>query len=132
REPNLWFHDGNVIVRAGDRFCRLYRELLATQSSVLADKPADAETFNGLPVLTLPDEPDEVLVWLKSLLLYPRLIGPQKVLAVLRLSHKYNISYLVPTTACTPSSEHLLPDQAWGSSGALRRLDFQHKILHGP
>ncbi|KAL1731412.1 hypothetical protein EV714DRAFT_208735 [Schizophyllum commune] len=100
REPNLWFHNGNVIVRAGDRFCRLYRELLATQSSVLADKPPDVETFNGLPVLTLPDDPDEVLVWLKSLLvpgyfeLYPRLIGPQKVLAVLRLSHKYNVSYL--------------------------------------
>ncbi|KAL1742990.1 hypothetical protein HDZ31DRAFT_75156 [Schizophyllum fasciatum] len=102
---DLWFPDGNVIIRAGDRLCRVYKGFLASQSTVLADmfsipQPDAMETYDGIPVLMLPDPAEEVLHWLKSMLFpkyfetYPERIPFPKLLAVLRLSHKYDVQYL--------------------------------------
>ncbi|TRM66497.1 hypothetical protein BD626DRAFT_451522 [Schizophyllum amplum] len=102
---DLWFPDGNIVIRAGDRLCRVYKGFLAAQSPVLADmlsipQPETVETFDEVPVVTLPDDPKEVLHWLKALLfpkyfeVHPHKIAVHKLFAVLRLSHKYDVQYL--------------------------------------
>ncbi|TRM66463.1 hypothetical protein BD626DRAFT_425846, partial [Schizophyllum amplum] len=104
-EKDLWFPDGNVIIRAGERLCRVYKGFLTSQSPVLADmfsipQPPDAQTIDGLPVVVFPDAPEEVLHWLKAMLspesfeVYPVKIEMRKLFAVLRLSHKYDVQYL--------------------------------------
>ncbi|TRM56193.1 hypothetical protein BD626DRAFT_441327 [Schizophyllum amplum] len=102
---DLWFPDGNVIIRAGERICRVYKGFLTSQSPVLADmfsipQPPDAQTMDGLPVVVFPDAPEDVLHWLKAMLFprsfeaYPVKIEMHQLFAVLRLSHKYDVQHL--------------------------------------
>ncbi|TRM66465.1 hypothetical protein BD626DRAFT_451495, partial [Schizophyllum amplum] len=102
---DLWFPDGNIIIRVGERVCRVYKGFLATQSPVLADmfsfpQPDGADTVDGLPVVTFPDEPEEVLYWLKAMMvpgyfdMDRHRIYRDRLFAVLRLSHKYDVRHL--------------------------------------
>ncbi|TRM56198.1 hypothetical protein BD626DRAFT_520571 [Schizophyllum amplum] len=103
---DLWFPDGNVIIRIGDRVCRVYRGYLASQSPVMADmfsitQPSEgADMVGEVPAMRLPDPPEEVTHWLRAMLLpqtfpsYPNRVGPDQLLSVLRLSHKYDVQYL--------------------------------------
>ncbi|KAL1720369.1 hypothetical protein EV715DRAFT_271969 [Schizophyllum commune] len=97
--------DGIIVIRVGDRICRIHQSILAANSPVLADmlsvlQPQNAETFGGLPMMSFPDPPEEVLHWLKSMVLpgyfevYPSRIRQDKLLATLRLSHKYGVQSL--------------------------------------
>ncbi|KAI5829962.1 hypothetical protein K523DRAFT_240925 [Schizophyllum commune Tattone D] len=103
--PELWFSDGNIVIRVGERVCRVHQSILAANSPVLADvfsvpQPRDGEMYEGLPMMSFPDPPEEVLHWLKSMLLlgyfevYPSRIHQDKLLATLRLSHKYGVQTL--------------------------------------
>ncbi|KAL1731455.1 hypothetical protein EV714DRAFT_195795, partial [Schizophyllum commune] len=103
--PELWFPDGNIVIRVGERVCRVHQSILAANSPVLADmfsvpQPRDGEMYEGLPMMSFPDPPEEVLHWLKSMLLlgyfevYPSHIHQDKLLATLRLSHKYGVQTL--------------------------------------
>ncbi|KAI5887685.1 uncharacterized protein SCHCODRAFT_02638714 [Schizophyllum commune H4-8] len=103
--PDLWFPDGNIVIRVGERVCRVHQSILAANSPVLADmfsvpQPRDGEMYEGLPMMSFPDPPEEVLHWLKSMLLlgyfevYPSRIAQDKLLATLRLSHKYGVQSL--------------------------------------
>ncbi|TRM63532.1 hypothetical protein BD626DRAFT_568925 [Schizophyllum amplum] len=100
---DLWLPDGLIIIRAGDQICRVPRGSLASNSSVLSEsmpQPSVAEKVDGLPVVTFPDPPEEVLHWLKAMLVpgyfevFPSKITSVKLLAVLRLSHKYDVKHL--------------------------------------
>ncbi|TRM62121.1 hypothetical protein BD626DRAFT_67503 [Schizophyllum amplum] len=57
--PDLWFPDGNVIIRVGERICCVYKGFLATQSPVLSDMfsfPQPSLPIHiGLPTVTFPD-----------------------------------------------------------------------------
>ncbi|TRM62116.1 hypothetical protein BD626DRAFT_404615 [Schizophyllum amplum] len=102
--PDLWFPDGNVVIRVGERVCCVYKGFLASQSPVLSDmfsfpQPQSVDTYMGLPTVTFPDAEKDVEYWLKTLLIpgyfqiYPGTIEAKKLFAVLRLSHKYDVQY---------------------------------------
>ena len=72
--PDLCFPDGNIVIRVGERVCRVHQSILAANSPVLADmfsvpQPTDGEMYEGLPMISFPDPPEDVLHWLKSMLL---------------------------------------------------------------
>ncbi|KAL1702836.1 hypothetical protein EV121DRAFT_292894 [Schizophyllum commune] len=105
RIQDLWFSDGSIVIRVGERVCRVHQSILAVNSPVLAGmfsipQPENAEMFDGLPMMSFPDPPEEVLHWLKSMLLpgyfevYPSRIHQDRLLATLRLSHKYGVQRL--------------------------------------
>ncbi|KAI4522024.1 hypothetical protein K525DRAFT_238513 [Schizophyllum commune Loenen D] len=105
RVEDLWFSDGSIVVRVGEQVCRIHQSILAANSSVLADmlsipQPQNGDTLDGLPLMSFPDPPEDVLHWLKSMVLpgyfevYPSRIPQDKLLATLRLSHKYGVQTL--------------------------------------
>ena len=58
RDEEYWLDDGNVILIAGQAAFRLYKGLLARQSTILCDTfiaadPDPAATFDGCPVVHL-------------------------------------------------------------------------------
>ena len=71
KDQDLWFSDESIVIRVGERICRVLQSILAVNLSFLADmlsipQPGNAETFDGLPMMDFPD-PSEVLHWLKSM-----------------------------------------------------------------
>ncbi|TRM56196.1 hypothetical protein BD626DRAFT_636017 [Schizophyllum amplum] len=103
---DLWFLDGNIFIRVGNNVCRVYQGFLASQSSVLSDMfampqpPEGANMLGGHPVMAFPDAPEEVTHWLRAMMLpgnfgsYPHKVTADQLLAVLRLSHKYDVQHL--------------------------------------
>lgn len=71
--PELWFDDGSIILVAQDMGFRVYRGLLALQSTVFADmlvastSSAD-EALDGCPVIPLADAPHDLTHLLRVLL----------------------------------------------------------------
>jgi hypothetical protein len=79
--PDLWFDDGNIIIRtvhSDDRAhiaFKVHKSILVTHSNVfrdLFDGPQVAfdvasDRYDGLPVIQLPDPPSEVNSFLKAL-----------------------------------------------------------------
>lgn len=60
RHPELWFDDGNIVLVACETAFRIYRGLLARQSTVFADmfavsSSSHEETFDDCPVVHLSD-----------------------------------------------------------------------------
>lgn len=75
RAQGLWFEDCGLIIQAGTTIFRVSRDFLAVHSPVFADMlalptPEDAEKMNGCPMVLLPDEAEDVTVFLKALLYY--------------------------------------------------------------
>ncbi|TRM58194.1 hypothetical protein BD626DRAFT_586313 [Schizophyllum amplum] len=138
-QEDLWFPDGNVVIRVGERLCRVYKGFLVEHSPVLADmfsftQPGDAETVEGLPLMAFPDDPDDVMHWLKSMLLpgyfevYPHEIGGPKLLAVLRLSHKYDVAYLRQRALRHLDADFPSDVDSWKPSSKERRRDACRSI----
>ncbi|KAJ7061555.1 hypothetical protein C8F01DRAFT_987061 [Mycena amicta] len=105
RIEELWFDDGNIVIQAGDALYRVYRGTLAMHSSVFKDmlsfpQPANAELFDGLPLVRLPDSEVEVTLFLKALLIptffepYPSQTDFLTIYACLRLSNKYDVEFV--------------------------------------
>jgi len=79
--PDLWFDDGNIIIRTvishkrSYAVCKVHKSILAAHSNVfhdLFDGPQAAfhiasDRYDGLPVIELPDSPSEVKNFLKAL-----------------------------------------------------------------
>ncbi|PIL26545.1 hypothetical protein GSI_12303 [Ganoderma sinense ZZ0214-1] len=70
---DFWLDDGNLILLAGDTAFRVYKGLLTKNSAVFADMfaagSADAtETFDGCPVVRLPDHPKDLRDFLQYLM----------------------------------------------------------------
>ena len=73
-EPHgdVWFDDGNIVLVAGNTAFRVYRGLLAAQSTVFSDmfeasSPVGGETFEGCPVIRLFDSTQDLVHLLKIL-----------------------------------------------------------------
>jgi hypothetical protein len=79
--PDLWFDDGNLVIRTvlsdnrAYTVCKVHKSVLASHSNVfhdLFDGPQAAfdvasDQYDGLPVIQLPDSPSEVNDFLKAL-----------------------------------------------------------------
>ncbi|KAK7036027.1 BTB domain-containing protein, partial [Favolaschia claudopus] len=104
--PEVWFEDGNIVIRAENTQFRVYRGVLAAKSPVFQDmfsifQPIDSETVDGCPLIRLPDVATaEVAVFLKAIFdsaffeTYPSPSRIEHIIGILRLSHKYNVEYL--------------------------------------
>ncbi|TFK79702.1 hypothetical protein K466DRAFT_505139 [Polyporus arcularius HHB13444] len=106
RHEEFWLNDGTIVLVAQDTAFRVYRGLLASQSTVLRDMlaasgPDAADLFEGCPVVHLSDPPEELTHLLRAILPSNRRVylGGQddqppkydEVAAVVRLAHKYQI-----------------------------------------
>ncbi|KAI1792548.1 hypothetical protein LXA43DRAFT_325643 [Ganoderma leucocontextum] len=105
-DEEFWLEDGNIVLFSGDTAFRIYRGLLAAQSSVFADTFTAAsskadETYQGCPVIHLSESPEDLRHFLRVLLPKSHRIfvsdGSQtdvsfeQIFAVVRLSHKYQV-----------------------------------------
>ncbi|KAI5829958.1 hypothetical protein K523DRAFT_416278 [Schizophyllum commune Tattone D] len=131
RIEDLWFDDGNVKIAVGDRVCCVHRSVLARLSPVLRNMFDFPQPPGGdpsrMPLFSFPDRPDQVVHWLKAILLpgyfecYPQRIHKDKLLAVLRLSHKYLVGYLRERCLlhlCYMFGSTLSSQQRWESFGS--------------
>lgn len=73
RHPEIWYDDGNIVLIAGATAFRIYRGLLAGQSTVFSDMFSSSisnpdEMFDGCPVVHLSDSPHDLAHLLHLLL----------------------------------------------------------------
>lgn len=73
RDEEFWFEDGNLILLAKDVAFRVFKGLLAAQSSIFAgmctaSSPDDDETYEGCPVVQLFDSPEDLRHLLRILI----------------------------------------------------------------
>ncbi|KAJ7648604.1 hypothetical protein DFH06DRAFT_996980 [Mycena polygramma] len=109
RSERLWFSPEVVVLRAQGQVFRVFVAILKEKSTVFADmftfpqpscEPSDIETMEGVPVVTLHDDPAEVEVFLKAIFDSNFFMPPpsqskvQDTLGILRLAHKYDVPYL--------------------------------------
>ncbi|KAJ6478039.1 hypothetical protein C8R47DRAFT_1139204 [Mycena vitilis] len=103
----LWFSTDAVILRAQDRIFRVFVAILKEKSTVFADMftfpqspSSDAETMDGVPVVTVHDDPVEMEVFLKAIFDSAFFMPPpaasdvSQTLGILRLAHRYDVPYL--------------------------------------
>jgi hypothetical protein len=76
RSDDLWFNDGNIVLRAENTVYRVHIGMLAGNSSVFRTmlalpQPAgnDAETYDGCPLVLMPDSAYDMDQFLKALCL---------------------------------------------------------------
>ncbi|KAK7012786.1 hypothetical protein R3P38DRAFT_3585217 [Favolaschia claudopus] len=107
RADRLWFTPDVVIIRAQSRVFQVFTAILKQKSSVFADMftmpqppPADSETMDGVPVVTVHDEPAQMEVFLRAIFDSEFFMPPPAetrigdTLGILRLAHKYDVPYL--------------------------------------
>ncbi|TBU23770.1 hypothetical protein BD311DRAFT_810469 [Dichomitus squalens] len=108
RDEEFWFHDGSVVIRAGETAFRLFKGLLAAQSPVLHDlfsapNFAPDEYIDGVPVVRVFDAPEDWRYLLRILVPKGEMIMLETirslkdfplVSALIRLAHKYQIGSL--------------------------------------
>ncbi|KAI9069834.1 hypothetical protein FKP32DRAFT_37288 [Trametes sanguinea] len=108
RSPELWIPDGNIVLIADKKVAfRVHGGVLARHSSVFSDafglpQPENGDTYDGCPVLHIPDQPIDVDCLLQALYdgirfkaLKPRVLAAFGPLAsLLSLGHKYDIEHL--------------------------------------
>ncbi|KAJ7436823.1 hypothetical protein FB451DRAFT_1152930 [Mycena latifolia] len=105
RVAELWFDDGNLVIQAESSLFRVTKGILAARSSTFNDlftipQPDDCETVDGCPFVRLPDSADDVTAFLKAIFDSSFFEPPPQpttlsdILGVLRLSHKYDVTYL--------------------------------------
>lgn len=73
RSDEFWIEDGNIVLIAGETAFRVYRGLLALQSTVFADlfassSPSAEERYDDCPVIRLTDSPQDLAHLLRALL----------------------------------------------------------------
>jgi BTB/POZ domain len=69
---DLWYEDGTVVLQAGAKQFRVYRGILCSHSPVFHDmlsfpQPPSEETFEGQPLVHMPDSPSDLYYFLKTL-----------------------------------------------------------------
>ncbi|PIL36473.1 hypothetical protein GSI_00162 [Ganoderma sinense ZZ0214-1] len=105
-DEEFWLEDGNIVLVSSNIAFRIYRGLLAAQSSIFADMFTAAssradESYEGCPVIHLSESPEDLRRFLRVLLPKSRrtFVGDpsetdasfEQVFAVVRLSHKYQV-----------------------------------------
>ena len=73
RSKEFWIEDGNIVLVAGETAFRVYRGLLALQSTIFADlfassSPSAEERYDDCPVIRLTDSPQDLTHLLRALL----------------------------------------------------------------
>ncbi|KAJ6506840.1 hypothetical protein C8R45DRAFT_970698 [Mycena sanguinolenta] len=98
---HVWFSDGNIILEAANISFRLYGQLVAAKSAVLADILSfPSYTIGGVPVVQMADDDEDLEALLRAILDSNFFMPPPSplhlatVLSILRLSRKYEIYYL--------------------------------------
>ncbi|KAF9482969.1 hypothetical protein BDN70DRAFT_828351 [Pholiota conissans] len=103
---DLWFADGNLILKAENSLFRIYSGLLGARSSVFKDMfgfppPEGGNTMmDGCPIVTVYDSAKDMAYFLKAVFDSSYFEPPPSptelpiVEAVLRLSLKYDVQYL--------------------------------------
>ncbi|PIL26444.1 hypothetical protein GSI_12202 [Ganoderma sinense ZZ0214-1] len=111
RSEEFWIEDGNIVlIASGETAFRVYRGLLALQSTVFADlfassSPSAEERYDECPVIRLTDSPQDLAHLLRALLptsrasLYRSRGDPplsiHQISAIVRLAHKYHVEDLL-------------------------------------
>ncbi|KAJ7309304.1 hypothetical protein DFH08DRAFT_719256 [Mycena albidolilacea] len=97
----IWFSDGNIILEAANTSFRVYSQLVAAKSTVLADILAFPQyTLHEIPVVRLLDAAEDLKALLRAILDSNFFMPPPSpthlstVLAILQLASKYDITYL--------------------------------------
>ncbi|KAL1761221.1 hypothetical protein FB107DRAFT_286221 [Schizophyllum commune] len=102
-----WLSDGNITLIAGDSSFRVFKSILAAQSTFFRDlflsaSDEDPHSSDGLPILQLHDDPAELSCFLRAIFdssffnAHPSSPVPttSTIVGVLRLSHKYDVGHL--------------------------------------
>ncbi|KAJ7895572.1 hypothetical protein B0H14DRAFT_2680869 [Mycena olivaceomarginata] len=98
RADDLWFFDGSLVIKAGQKVFRVYKAQLAARSTVFAAMNA-SETLQNQGDEFI-DGADDVYVFLRAIfdssyfMPFPEPAFLEDILAILRLSHKYDVGYL--------------------------------------
>lgn len=73
RHPDLYMPDGSMVLLADSTLFRVYPGLLAKHSNVFEGLtessphlPADAEMYDGCPLVRIPDDAEDVVYFLKA------------------------------------------------------------------
>ena len=79
RSEEFWIPDGNIVLVAGQTAFRVYRGLLALQSTIFADlfassSPAAEETYDDCPLIRLTESPQDLAHLLRLLLPTSRML----------------------------------------------------------
>ncbi|KAM5539632.1 hypothetical protein V8D89_006741 [Ganoderma adspersum] len=140
----LWLSDGNVILSTQDTGFRVFRSLLATQSTVFAEiftselSSSDQEMFEGCAVVHVYDTPEDLAHFLRVLLptsqriLFSRefSFSFHQISAIIRLAHKYNV-WDILDQAIAALQDHFTTDFAsWdsGTNQGVIKVRFQQSI----
>ncbi|KAK7018418.1 BTB domain-containing protein [Favolaschia claudopus] len=104
---DLWFSTDIIVIRAEKKIFRVLSSILGAKSSVFRDmfafpQPHDMEMekMDGLLVVRLQDKAEDVEAFLRAIydsnyfMPSPAPVHMKDLLAVLRLSHKYDVPYL--------------------------------------
>jgi hypothetical protein len=72
RSPDVWFHDGTVVLQAESALFRVYRGVLAAQSPIFRDtfaipQPPTQDTYDGCPLVLLHDSPEDLKLFLLAI-----------------------------------------------------------------
>ncbi|KAJ7721648.1 hypothetical protein DFH07DRAFT_760334 [Mycena maculata] len=72
RSPDVWFEDGTVVLQAQATLFRVYRGVLAAQSSILRDtfaipQPATRDTYEACPLVVLHDSASDLRHFLTAI-----------------------------------------------------------------
>ncbi|KAF7352178.1 BTB domain-containing protein [Mycena venus] len=117
RVDDLWFPDGNLILRVENTLFRVLSSILGARSSVFQDMVAfpqpsqpDGDTVDGHTVVRLHDSATEVEVFLRAIfdssfsMPPPSPVDFTAVIGVMRLAHKYDVQYLFRRALSHPSA----------------------------
>lgn len=109
-DAELWFEDGNIVlVSAGGVAFRVYRGLLAAQSTVFADMLASSssredETVDGSPTVRLSDSPEDLRHFLRVLFPKTRRLYVNRC----RCPHRIQSISLACTASTVMTTNHTL------------------------
>ncbi|KAJ7121930.1 hypothetical protein C8R46DRAFT_974692 [Mycena filopes] len=135
KAENLWFKDCGLVIRAGNVVFGISGEILASKSPIFRDmlripQPANGETLEGCPVVSLPDDPVDTTVFLRAIFdseffePYPAETDFESIHGVLKLSNKYLVDYLRKRALLHLSSRYPTSLEGWfGSTPSSWRIE---------
>ncbi|KAI1795307.1 hypothetical protein LXA43DRAFT_992298 [Ganoderma leucocontextum] len=144
RHDELWFDDGSVILVARDTGFRVFRSLLAAQSTVFADMFSSSsssaeEMLEGCPVVQVSDSPEDVAHFLRVLLpTSQRIFFSRKfsfsfyqISAIIHLAHKYNVQNILDQAIASLHEYFTSNFDAWDTDPNQAVLKFRSQQAIG-